>query len=44
MACLCSKNSFDLTAMKRLISVYTAAFDFSNETNFVESESTIYDF
>lgn len=44
MACLCSKNSFDFTAMKWLIPVYTAACDFSNETNFVESKSTIYDF
>jgi len=44
MACLCSENSFDLTAMKLLIPVYTAAFDFFNETNFVEIKSTIYDF
>lgn len=30
--------------MKWLIPVYTAAFDFSNEKNFVESKSTGYDF
>lgn len=43
-AYLCSENSLDLRGMKWLIPVYTIAFDFSNETNFVESKSTVYDF
>lgn len=30
--------------MKWLIPVYTVGFNFSNETNFVESKNTVYDF
>lgn len=42
--CLCSENSLDSRAMKWLSPVYTVAFDFSNERNFVVSKSAVYDF
>lgn len=42
-AYLCSDNSLDLRAMKQLIPLYIVALNFSNETNFVERKSTVYD-